>query len=120
MVSTYNRRKQGLQYLQEVLGKVLNNIIADAEFDLELKPLNVYNKIIADHTMQTGEKWPEERLTDEDKIMERKDVQVCFYNYLLPLIKKNTILTFAFSALRLYCKSIDYHQESCQAFDRCC
>lgn len=34
-VSTYNRRKQGVQYLQSVLGKLLNNIIAD-DFDLEL------------------------------------------------------------------------------------
>jgi Ras GTPase-activating-like protein IQGAP2/3 len=75
MVSTYNRRKQGLQYLQQVLGKVLNNVIADAEFDLELKPLTVYNKIIADHMVQTGEQWTEEKLTDEAAIYERKDVQ---------------------------------------------
>jgi hypothetical protein len=69
-VSTYNRRKQGVHYLQSVLSKLLNNIISDAEFDMELKPLSVYNKMIADHEVQTGNKWTEERLVDEKLIME--------------------------------------------------
>lgn len=75
MVSTYNRRKQGTQYLQSVLGKVLNNIIADSEFDLELKPQQVYNKMVLEYEMESGEKWPEERLHDEAAIMQRKDVR---------------------------------------------
>lgn len=75
MVSTYNRRKQGTQYLQSVLGKVLNNIIADNDFDLELKPQQVYNKMVNEYEVEKGEKWPEERLHDEALIMERKDVQ---------------------------------------------
>jgi hypothetical protein len=41
MVITYNRRKQGTEFLKTVLGPILKDVISH-DINLELKPQNVF------------------------------------------------------------------------------
>jgi len=42
MVITYNRRKQGLEYLKKTLSPLLLNLVEKSDLNLELHPLNIY------------------------------------------------------------------------------
>ena len=57
MVISYNKRKQGTEYLKSVLGPViLEEVIAKKDLVLELKPSLVYAQMISDEEIKTGNK----------------------------------------------------------------
>lgn len=46
MVITYNRRKQGVEYLKEVLGPLVKKVIEKGALNLDLNPKLIYQKLI--------------------------------------------------------------------------
>lgn len=46
MVITYNRRKQGVDYLKEVLGPLVKKVIEKGALNLDLNPKLIYQKLI--------------------------------------------------------------------------
>eukprot|EP01112_Ceratiomyxa_fruticulosa_P011633 TRINITY_DN3172_c0_g3_i1.p1 TRINITY_DN3172_c0_g3~~TRINITY_DN3172_c0_g3_i1.p1 ORF type:complete len:840 (+),score=226.31 TRINITY_DN3172_c0_g3_i1:340-2859(+) len=75
MVVTYNKRKQGSEYLRTALGPVLINAIRK-DVNLELKPSIVYQAIISEREIRTGEKTaPDMRNLTDDQIMQQADIR---------------------------------------------
>lgn len=74
MVITYNRRKQGLDFLKTVLTPLLKEVVSK-DFNLELKPSIVYQQMINEEEIKTGEKSKLKRDLTEEEIMEVKEVK---------------------------------------------
>ncbi len=84
MVITYNRRKQGLDFLKTVIGPIMKTVITK-DINLELKPqmvpiawylmMKVYQTFISDQEIRLGEKSNMQRNLTEDQIMEIKEVK---------------------------------------------
>jgi len=74
MVITYNRRKQGLDFLKTVLAPILKDVMTK-DFNLELKPQMIYQGMISEQEIITGNKSTLDRNLTEDQIMELKEVQ---------------------------------------------
>jgi len=74
MVVTYNRRKQGLEFLKTVLAPILKSVMTK-EFNLELKPAVIYQTMISEQEVTTGQKSTLKRNLTEDKIMELKEIK---------------------------------------------
>lgn len=76
MVITYNRRKQGLDFLKVVLAPILKEVIKkDKEVVLELKPGTIYQTMINEEEIRTGEKSNLDRNLTEDQIVELPAIQ---------------------------------------------
>jgi len=75
MVITYNRRKQGLEFLKTVVGPILKSFIAKGDVNLELNPTVIYQSMISEQEIRTGAKSTLERNLTADQIMELKEVQ---------------------------------------------
>lgn len=75
MVITYNRRKQGLEFLKAALGPILKTFIGRGEINLELNPTVIYSAMISEQEIRTGEKSTLDRNLNADQIMELKEVQ---------------------------------------------
>jgi len=75
MVITYNRRKQGLEYLKKTLQPLLTAVVEKGELNLELHPLQIYNAMINDNEIKTGEKSNLDRNVTEDQAAQNSDVQ---------------------------------------------
>lgn len=74
MVIAYNKRKQGIDFLKNVVGPILKQVITK-DINLELKPMIIYQSMINEQEIRTGEKSTLDRNLSEDQIMELKDVQ---------------------------------------------
>jgi Ras GTPase-activating-like protein IQGAP2/3 len=74
MVITYNRRKQGLEFLKTVLSPILKNVITK-DINLELKPMMIYQTMISDQEISTGQKSTMDRNLTEDQILDVKEVK---------------------------------------------
>ncbi|KYQ88346.1 RasGTPase-activating protein [Tieghemostelium lacteum] len=74
MIITYNKRKQGTDYLKAVIGPILTNVIKQDNLNLELKPAAVYAAIISEQEIRTGEKSPLDRNVSDDKALEVPEV----------------------------------------------
>eukprot|EP01117_Protostelium_nocturnum_P020952 TRINITY_DN97_c0_g1_i1.p1 TRINITY_DN97_c0_g1~~TRINITY_DN97_c0_g1_i1.p1 ORF type:complete len:852 (-),score=397.92 TRINITY_DN97_c0_g1_i1:65-2620(-) len=74
MVITYNRRKQGVEYLKSLLSPLIKNVIGK-DVNLELRPSNVYNAMISDIEISTGEKSQLDRNLKEEQIAEIEEVK---------------------------------------------
>eukprot|EP01099_Mayorella_cantabrigiensis_P000423 TRINITY_DN1192_c0_g5_i2.p1 TRINITY_DN1192_c0_g5~~TRINITY_DN1192_c0_g5_i2.p1 ORF type:complete len:570 (+),score=148.18 TRINITY_DN1192_c0_g5_i2:80-1789(+) len=74
MVITYNRRKLGLEYLKSSLSPVLTKVIQMEDLNLELSPLLVYQQMINDIEIKTGEKSNLERNVPEDQARQNAEV----------------------------------------------
>lgn len=90
MVITYNRRKQGLEYLRTTLGPLLKSVMERSDLNLELFPvlvyhvpchsvvpfinhftfLKIYQGMIGDEEVKTGEKLKVDRNISEEQAME--------------------------------------------------
>ncbi|EAL63601.1 RasGTPase-activating protein [Dictyostelium discoideum AX4] len=73
MIITYNKRKQGTDYLKAVIGPILSNVIKQ-ELNLELKPNLVYAAIISEQEIRTGEKSTLDRNVSHEKALEVPEV----------------------------------------------
>eukprot|EP01094_Clydonella_sp_ATCC50884_P007638 TRINITY_DN1685_c0_g1_i1.p1 TRINITY_DN1685_c0_g1~~TRINITY_DN1685_c0_g1_i1.p1 ORF type:complete len:877 (+),score=470.13 TRINITY_DN1685_c0_g1_i1:156-2786(+) len=66
MINNYNRRKQGIEYLQSVLSPILDKVI-NMELALEMNPKQVYLTMMNEEEARTGEKSKWDRgATDEE------------------------------------------------------
>jgi len=55
MVITYNRRKQGHEFLKNIIGPIMKTVIAQ-DINLELKPQMIYQSLINEEEVNTGKK----------------------------------------------------------------
>jgi len=69
MVTSYNKRKQGTEYLKTVIGPSVKKVAADSKLSLELKPKNVLSAL----EVEKGDKMANPDLT-EDQVAELKEV----------------------------------------------
>eukprot|EP01117_Protostelium_nocturnum_P002977 TRINITY_DN13906_c0_g1_i1.p1 TRINITY_DN13906_c0_g1~~TRINITY_DN13906_c0_g1_i1.p1 ORF type:complete len:845 (-),score=237.82 TRINITY_DN13906_c0_g1_i1:97-2631(-) len=74
MVIIYNRRKQGSEFLKNAFTPVVKNVISK-DMNLELKPSIVYNTMINEMEISTGEKSQMDRNLTEDQIAELPKVK---------------------------------------------
>lgn len=75
MVITYNRRKQGLEYLRSTLGPLLKIVMEKTDLSLELHPTVIYQSMINEMEIRTGEKSTLERNIPEEKAMSNPEVK---------------------------------------------
>jgi len=75
MVITYNKRKQGSEFLQAVLGPMIKDMLQKGNVNLELKPQMIYQGMINEKEIATGEKSNLDRNLNEEQIMELPEVQ---------------------------------------------
>lgn len=74
MINSYNRRKQGLEYLKETLEPLLLEFIK-INLSLELNPLQVYQAMINEHEIRTGEPSPLPRGVTPEEAAENSEVK---------------------------------------------
>eukprot|EP00211_Chloroparvula_japonica_P005130 CAMPEP_0119131044 /NCGR_PEP_ID=MMETSP1310-20130426/9300_1 /TAXON_ID=464262 /ORGANISM="Genus nov. species nov., Strain RCC2339" /LENGTH=838 /DNA_ID=CAMNT_0007121595 /DNA_START=153 /DNA_END=2669 /DNA_ORIENTATION=+ len=74
MIVTYNRRKQGLDYIQRVLGPVMNTVL-ETDRNMELNPLTIYIKMINEAEIRTGEKTKLERQVKPEEALDHPEVK---------------------------------------------
>jgi Ras GTPase-activating-like protein IQGAP2/3 len=75
MVITYNKRKQGSEFLKTVLGPMIKDMLQKANVNLELKPQMVYQGMINEKEIATGEKTNLNRNLTEEEIMNLPEVE---------------------------------------------
>eukprot|EP01090_Pellita_catalonica_P007057 TRINITY_DN175_c0_g1_i1.p1 TRINITY_DN175_c0_g1~~TRINITY_DN175_c0_g1_i1.p1 ORF type:complete len:924 (-),score=207.35 TRINITY_DN175_c0_g1_i1:100-2871(-) len=75
MVITYNRRKQGLEYLKKTLGAVLKKVMDKKDLSFELHPMAIYYNMINELEIKTGEKSTLDRNISEEQAMEHPEVK---------------------------------------------
>jgi Ras GTPase-activating-like protein IQGAP2/3 len=75
MIITYNRRKQGIEYLKKVIGPVVVDVMGKADLNLEVNPKIVYQAMINEEEIQTGQKSKKPKNLSEEKIMEIEEVK---------------------------------------------
>jgi len=74
MINSYNRRKQGLNYLRTTLKPILDEFIK-VNLSLELNPLQVYQAMINEHEIKTGEPSPLPRGVSAEEAAENEEVK---------------------------------------------
>lgn len=75
MVITYNRRKQGLEYLRTTLGPLLKVVMEKKDLSLELNPMLIYTSMINEMEIKTGEKSTLERNLPEEKVLQNPELK---------------------------------------------
>eukprot|EP00026_Physarum_polycephalum_P003083 Phypoly_transcript_03092.p1 GENE.Phypoly_transcript_03092~~Phypoly_transcript_03092.p1 ORF type:complete len:847 (+),score=180.92 Phypoly_transcript_03092:122-2542(+) len=75
MIITYNRRKQGHEYLKQVITPILETVTNIADLNLELSCVQIYQALITDIEIQTGAKSSLNRDLPEEQISELPDVK---------------------------------------------
>jgi len=74
MVMSYNTRKQGKEFLKGLCAPVIKLVTAQ-ELNLEIKPLIIYQNMINEAEISSGQKSTLDRNIPEDQILENKDVK---------------------------------------------
>ncbi|KAM9961780.1 hypothetical protein ACTFIR_004641 [Dictyostelium discoideum] len=76
MIITYTRRKQGHEFLKQIIAPILeNNVVNAPDLNLELNAVQVYQNMISEQEIQTGAKSTLNRGLAEDQIIQLKEVQ---------------------------------------------
>jgi len=75
MVIAYNRRKQGLEYLKKTLAPLVQTVVDKNDLNLELHPLQIYNSMINEAEIKTGEKSSLERNVTEEVASQNPEVK---------------------------------------------
>jgi len=60
-LSLTTEEKQGLEYLKKALSPLLINLMEKTDLNLELHPYNIYQQMINEQEMETGQKSTLER-----------------------------------------------------------
>eukprot|EP01121_Diplochlamys_sp_Union-15-3_P012171 TRINITY_DN3611_c0_g1_i3.p1 TRINITY_DN3611_c0_g1~~TRINITY_DN3611_c0_g1_i3.p1 ORF type:complete len:611 (-),score=117.17 TRINITY_DN3611_c0_g1_i3:42-1874(-) len=113
LVITYNKRKQGVEYLKNNFSKIVKGALKE-EYNFETKPLAIYQKMINDEEVRTGTKSKLKRDVTADEASANKEVnsiitarckdlkKVC-QSFLNGIIKSLKDLPYG---LRLICKQV--------------
>ena len=75
MIITYNRRKQGIEYLRKTLSPVVHQLMAEKDLNLELMPMIVYQTMLSDYEIETGNKSELPRNITEEEALQNADVK---------------------------------------------
>jgi len=75
MVLTYNKRKQGSEYLKTTLAPLIQQVVKQQDIMLDMNPLAVHQWLINEKEIRTGEKSTLDRNLPEDQIMELPEVK---------------------------------------------
>eukprot|EP01132_Coremiostelium_polycephalum_P005779 gene5779-7189_t len=76
MIITYTRRKQGHEFLKQIIAPILENYVVNSpDLNLELNAVQVYQNMISEQEIQTGAKSTLNRGLGEDQIVQLKEVQ---------------------------------------------
>jgi len=75
MIITYNRRKQGHEYLKQIIAPILDAVTNIVDLNLELNVIQIYQAMITEIEIQTGAKSNLPRDLPEDQIAENPDVK---------------------------------------------
>ena len=75
MVITYNRRKQGLEFLRKILLPVLKKVMERTDLSLDIQPKTIYFSIINDQEIKSGEKSKLDRNVNDDEAMKNSEVK---------------------------------------------
>ncbi|KAJ3224542.1 glyceraldehyde-3-phosphate dehydrogenase 1 [Clydaea vesicula] len=75
MMTTYTRRGPGQTYLKDVLSERINNLLEHVDLDLEINPLKVYEQMIVEIELETGQPSNLPRGLTLDEAQENPDVQ---------------------------------------------
>ncbi|EGG18524.1 RasGTPase-activating protein [Cavenderia fasciculata] len=85
MIITYTRRKQGHEFLKQIIAPILENYVINVpDLNLELNPVQVYQNMISEIEIQTGSKSTLNRGLAEEQIIQLKEVQ----DILAPRVEK--------------------------------
>jgi len=84
MIISYNRRKQGLEYIKKMMEPTLNRTMKK-ELNLELNPLNIYQTRLNEIEIETGEKSTLERNVPEEQAANDPDVKKILHQRLTDL-----------------------------------
>jgi len=74
MINSYNKRKQGVEYLRTTLEPLLREFIKINQ-SLELNPLQVYQAMINEHEIATGDRSPLPRGVSAEEAAENSEVK---------------------------------------------
>lgn len=85
MVITYNRRKQGVDYLKEVLGPLVKKVMEKGKLNLDLNPKLIYSKMITETEIRTGKPSDLPRNVTEEQAMEHEEVRNAVQQHLTEL-----------------------------------
>jgi Ras GTPase-activating-like protein IQGAP2/3 len=75
MIIAYNHRKQGHDFLKQIIAPVLDSVTNIVELNLELNAVQVYQAMITDVEIQTGVKSEYNRDLKEEQILEDPQVK---------------------------------------------
>lgn len=75
MIIAFNHRKQGHDFLKQIIAPVLDSVTNIVELNLELNAVQVYQAMITDVEIQTGVKSEYNRDLKEDQILEDPQVK---------------------------------------------
>lgn len=85
MVITYNRRKQGVEYLKEVLGPLIKKVMEKGALNLDLNPKLIYQKMITETEIRTGRPSDLPRQVTEEQAMKHEGVRKAVEEHLAEL-----------------------------------
>mmetsp|Transcript_22707 Transcript_22707/g.89808 ORF Transcript_22707/g.89808 Transcript_22707/m.89808 type:complete len:920 (-) Transcript_22707:110-2869(-) len=74
MINSYNKRKQGLEYLKKTLAPILEKFIKN-NVNLEFNPMQVYHAMIGEYEIRTGEPSPLDKNASAEDAAANEDVQ---------------------------------------------
>lgn len=74
MINSYNKRKQGLNYLKKTVAPILEKFIKN-NVNLEFNPKQVYHAMIGEYEIRTGEPSPLDKNASADEAAANTEVQ---------------------------------------------
>ncbi|KAJ1566356.1 glyceraldehyde-3-phosphate dehydrogenase 1 [Cladochytrium tenue] len=75
MMTTYTRRGPGQSFLKSVLSERINQLIEHKDLDLEINPLKVFEQMVRDVELETGEPYPHPKAVSAEDAQNNPDVQ---------------------------------------------
>jgi len=75
MIVTYNRRALGQEYLVKVLAPVMQKFVQSKDLDLETSPLRVFNTLVTEEEMQTGQKSKRTKVNSDEEALAIPEVK---------------------------------------------
>ncbi len=85
MVISYNRRKQGVDYLKEVLGPLVKKVMEKGKLNLDLNPKLIYQKMITETEIRTGKPSDLPRNVTEEQALKHEEVRAAVAKHLAEL-----------------------------------
>ncbi|KAJ3099582.1 glyceraldehyde-3-phosphate dehydrogenase 1 [Phlyctochytrium planicorne] len=87
MMTTYTRRGPGQTYLKSVLSELINNLIEHKDLDLEINPLLVFERMVADIEAETGQPYPYQTGLTSEQAAANPDVRAIIQPRIATLVE---------------------------------